>query len=223
MFRICPAALFLSLVAAPAAGQARPDEGQMWMTLQARIPAGRQFMLLEVQQRLTDNLSRPGQTGFRIGYGGPVAPALGLQAGYQYFYIEPARGAASSEHRLWQQADGPLARLPGDIRLAWRLRLEERLLEGSDDLGWRLRGQLRATIGDGRKIAPVLFTEGFAMLNRTDWGQRTGRDQWRVFAGVNLPVSRDLRIEAGYMHIKLWRPSGDRDIHVANVTLFLRP
>lgn len=221
--------LAAAMAAAPAlARDADADasaDTQLWTILQAQGPTGwgGTQIVMESQQRTTSDLSRLSVVIFRTGIGGRLAEGLNGFVGYHFQHNDLADDRRSSdEHRLWQQLGGPLLRLPGDIRLAWRARLEERLVEGFDDLGWRARLQLRGTVGDGRRLAPVLWAEGFAGLNSTDWGQQAGRDQVRLFGGASVPIGRRLALEVGYMQQRVFRRSGDRSNHVVSATLNLR-
>ena len=94
----------------------------------------------------------------------------------------------------------------GTPLLISRTRLEQRMLEGRDDTGWRLRQFVRVQVPIARQgtVQAVAFTEGFFNLNSTSWGARDGVDQWRTFVGVGVPVAPRMRLEpVSYTHLTL--------------------
>ena len=104
-----------------------------------------------------------------------------------------------------------------------RTRLEQRMIEGREDTGWRLRQFVRLQVPIARKgaVQAVAFTEGFFNLNSTTWGARDGVDQWRTFVGVGLPVGPRMRLEPGYLNQRVFRRGEDRTNHVLSATLFI--
>lgn len=220
MRRIAAAVALLAAAPAPAADV----DTQQWTTLIVQGPVGgRAVALVEVQPRLTDDVSRLGQLILRGGVGLTLASGVTLLAGYHYQRNDDDRGL-THEHRAWQQVQAPLWRGGGGRTLVTRWRLEERTFVGAGDLGWRLRGRLTLALpltGPG-SFGPLLHSEGFVTFNDTDWGQQRGLDQWRNFIGVSMPLTRLLSLEAGYMNQYLWRRQGDRSNHIANITLSWR-
>jgi hypothetical protein len=197
------------------------DDTQLWTSLQLQLPASSHgdFFSLQVQNRMVNNLSQAGLQSLRLGFGTPIGHDANVQGGYALFQSQPLGKPSTTEHRFWQQVQGPAWHL-GAVQFSWRVGLEERLFERFGDMGLRARGQLRASTT--ARLAPVLQADGFYNLNSTDWGQRSGRDQVRLLAGGNYRFSRHASVEAGYMFIKLWRPGGDRKLDVISLTLSLR-
>lgn len=206
--------------AAPAA--AIGEDGQAWGTINLAAPiSGKLSVNVEAQARLTDDVSRLGQLSLRPSIGWRIADASTLSLGYAYLRSDPAGGAVRNEHRIWQQAAYRIAGVPDGVRLYGRTRLEQRLVEGSDDTGWRLRQQLRLTAPIGR-VGVVLSGEPFYGFNDTGWGQRRGFDQVRTFAGINLPLNANTSLEPGYLNQVLFRHGEDRMNHIAILTLNVR-
>lgn len=208
---------------------ARADDTQLWGSLIAQGPVAsgpgaRPFVWLEVQPRFDETISRRGELIIRPGFGIRLAPDLLVLAGYHY--QNSARDGAPSvtEHRMWQQLTLPLIRDPERIVLLTRLRLEQRIVNGRQDLGWRARAMLRLQLPlSGRGSAgPLFWSEALVGLNDTDWGQRSRVQQVRAFGGALVPLNARLNLEAGYMAQILRGTGPDRINHVANIALNYR-
>jgi hypothetical protein len=211
-------ALLALTLAAPAAAQ----DVQSWNTLLLQGPVdGKLLLWAEVQPRFTNDLGRLGQFVARGAAGVRLQNDIDLVAGYHYQHNNPAPGVTSDEHRLWQQLMAPVIRRQNGSALITRWRLEQRMFEGADDLGWRLRMLWRVQLPlHGRGTAgPLLWSETFVAFNSTDWGARAGFDQQRSFAGWLQPLSPRLNLEAGYMHQYLNRPGRDPGNHIISLTL----
>ncbi|TKD50866.1 DUF2490 domain-containing protein [Sphingomonas baiyangensis] len=215
------AAVAATLAAAPAHAD---EDVQGWGAAVAQgAVRGDLYVWLEGQWRVTDDVSRTGQVILRPAAGIRFAPDSTALAGYAFIRTTPENGVASNEHRLWQQVQVPLLRdAGGRPLLISRTRLEQRMIEGAGETGWRLRQFVRGQlpIAQGGAVQAIAITEGFFNLNGTDWGARAGIDQWRTFVGVGLPVARRLRIEPGYLNQRVFRRGEDRTNHVLNATLF---
>jgi hypothetical protein len=207
------------------ANPAMAQDVQSWNTLQAQGPIdGRLLMLGELSTRFADDLSRTSVAFGRIGLGVRTGSGIDLHAGYQYQLNIPAAGPDRHEHRLWQQMQAPLLLRPSGLALVNRWRLEQRWFNTGNDMGLRLRAQLRLQLplhGKG-SAGPLLMLENFVNLNSTDWGQRAGLDQHRSFVGWMQPVSPRFTVEAGYMHVYLNRPGRNPGNHVLSLTLSRR-
>jgi hypothetical protein len=179
---------------------------------------------LETQQRLGGDVSHLDQFSVRTGFGMRFAPDFTALAGYQFQRNSPEGGRISNEHRMWEQLTLPLYRDPAHLILLTRLRLEQRSIEGAQDLGWRARAMLRlyAPLHGRSSAGPLLWSEALIGLNDTDWGQRSRVQQVRVFAGALAPVSRRLNFEGGYMAQVLRGTGPDRVNHALNLTLNYR-
>jgi hypothetical protein len=212
------------LVALGAASPALADtDRQLWGAATLSIAASDRVVIwLDVQGRVFDDASRLTQTLVRPGVGYRLSPTTTLFAGYAFVRTRPEVGAATNEHRVWQQAS---FRVAGDGRgptLTGRSRLEQRFVEGRGDTGVRARQMLRLTAPLTQKgVQAVGSSEAFFGLNETSWGQRAGLDRWRNLVGVSFPAGRALRIEPGYMNEIIARAGEDRMNHIGSVTLNL--
>ncbi|HEX4695956.1 DUF2490 domain-containing protein [Sphingomonas sp.] len=119
-------------------------------------------------------------------------------AGYVY-KTAYASNAATNEQRVREDLTlDDIARI-GPVRIGGRLRGEERWREGRSGLGWRARPMLRLTL-PLRKDGPALVAgaEGFFNLG-SGAGQRRGYDRIRESIGVQLPLAKAVRLDAGYL------------------------
>jgi hypothetical protein len=213
------------LLATPAAARTVEDE-QSWINITAIGAFGNSRLLYfaEVQPRLSVR-NGPQQILLRPALGWKFSDSFSLYGGYARVILPSDTGAGRHENRLFVQASANLGKIGGGS-LTSRTRLEHRRLSNGDDTGWRLREMLRYTlpISDRPKVPRALVHyEGFVAFNRTDWGARSGFDQGRAFAGVEVPLTGKTTMDLGYLnqHIHaaqgLWRVN-----HIASMTLWVR-
>lgn len=159
-------------------------------------------------------------TILRPGVGYRVNSKLDVWLGYARV-VASRDGGNIEENRIWQQATYPIVEVLGG-KISGRTRLEQRFRNTGNDTGWRIRQFVRWS----RPIIPgdldfVLANETFIGLSETDWGQRTGFDQNRGFAGLAYHISPQLRLEGGYLNNLLDQPVGtDVTNHNASFALF---
>lgn len=217
------------LIGALLFGAAQPavaeDDTQAWAAVIASgTVRGDLFLWLEGQARAIDDVGGGSQLVLRPAIGARIGRDAHAVVGYAYVRTDPETGRTTEEHRIWQQLQFAALRTKAGAPLVIsRTRLEQRMIEGRDDTGWRLRQFVRLQVPIARKgaVQAVAFTEGFFNLNSTQWGARDGVDQWRTFVGVGLPVARRMRLEPGYLNQRVFRRGEDRTNHVLSATLFV--
>ena len=94
------------------------------------------------------------------------------------------------------------------LRLILRTRLEQRWLDNGDDTGWRFRQLLRFELpfaANGR-LALIGANEFLVAMNDTDWGERSGLDQNRLFLGLGYQAGENAFIEFSYLNLYVDRP-----------------
>lgn len=214
------AALFMiAAFAAPA--RASDDDFQAWQQIIAKteLPHG-MTGTLEVQPRFTDDASRLGQLLIRPSIGFKILDKTTLSLGYAYVRTSPENRALTHENRLWQQLAFPIASRDGLFSLTGRTRMEQRFRNDGDEMGWRLRQQVRIAIPLAKSgWQGIAWTEGFFNLNDTDWGARSGIDRWRNFAGLGIPLRDGVVLEPGYLNQYVNRTGGDQVDHILSLTL----
>lgn len=200
------------LAAAPAAAR---EDAQIWTGFTASGPvAGELALHLEGQLRFGDDVSRLNQSVLRGGIGWQVRDGVTLYAGYVR-QTTHQDGPDTREDRLWQQASYPFGEI-GRIGLTGRTRLEQRHVQGASDWAWRLRQQVKGSMPLRREsdVKLVGSVELLLHLNDADWGARSGVDQVRSFAGVNLPLADRLTLETGYLNRFQRRAGEDQMDHI---------
>ena len=217
------------LIGALLLGAAQPavaeDDTQAWAAVIASgTVRGDLFLWLEGQARAIDDVGGGSQLVLRPAIGARIGRDAHAVVGYAYVRTDPETGRTTEEHRIWQQLQFAALRTKAGAPLVIsRTRLDQRMIEGRDDTGWRLRQFVRLQVPIARKgaVQAVAFTEGFFNLNSTQWGARDGVDQWRTFVGVGLPVAKRMRLEPGYLNQRVFRRGEDRTNHVLSATLFV--
>lgn len=197
------------------------DDFQVWQTtnLSAKLDDDLTGHL-EIQPRFTGDASRLGQLLLRPSIGWALGQGVVVSAGYAYVRTSPPGRPVTHEHRPWQQLAFPVAGQPGGFLMTSRSRIEQRVREDGDDLGHRFRQQVRMMVPlEPSGWNAVAWSEVFLNLNDTDWGQRSGLDRWRNFIGMNIPISRGVSAEPGYLNQYVNSASGDISDHVLSVTL----
>jgi hypothetical protein len=195
--RYSPFVLSLALVAAPA--WARDEDQQLWLKAAISVGLGDRMKLdLDAESRFGNDSN--GLDEVELGGMVTYAVAKGVTVGGGYVrstdYLDG--DVYRTEDRL--RAHFGVSGTVGSARLSARVRLEHRQRSDGDDVGFRLRPQIKATVPIGGPFSLVASHESFILLNDTDWGQRTGYQRMRNFAGVTWTASRKWSVEAGYMN-----------------------
>lgn len=200
------------------------DDGQAWAQALAQGSIkGDLIFWAEGQTRFTD-ATRGTQIIIRPAIGLRLARDTTAHLGYAFVRTDPANGAATKEHRIWEQLSFPIVRNGRGLYVWGRSRIEQRMIEGRRDTGWRLRQFVRAQmpLRRGGKLSGVIFAEGFYAVNSTDWGARAGMDQIRTFVGLSIPVGKKVNLEPGYLNQTIFRRGPDRTNHAASINLLAR-
>lgn len=217
--RILPFALATFAAAAPAA--AAEDDGNVWLGQFATINAtDTVYVRLEAQERFTNDADRLGQLLLRSLVGYRLSKDVNIGAGYAYVRTDPVGPVLLDEHRFYQEVNVRLLTTASGVTLDSRTRLEQRTFEERDGTSWRLRQfvQLKVPVGGNTKL--VAYSEPFIDLNETQV-QRGGLSIWRNFAGVSVPLGKNIEIVPGYLNQHVFRDGRDRSDHTANVNLFM--
>jgi hypothetical protein len=216
-------ALAASCLATAAAAQTTEDE-QLWVNATVmKTHANGLAWFAEVQPRVGDGMSEVQQLILRPAIGYRVSDALTVYAGYAHVVL-PRAGEDRNEERGFAQATWTIGKL-GRGTLSSRTRLELRSLSNGNDTGWRAREMLRFVhpIASPGKVRALVSAEAFVALDDTDWGARSGFDQLRSFAGVEVPIGGKNTLELGYLNQWIDDPGRARRVnHVASVAAFFR-
>jgi hypothetical protein len=226
MIRMLALAVLLAAASAPVTAAAQTSEDvQGWANLTATGSiSGRLTYFAEVQPRFADDASRLDQLLLRPAIGWRVSDEVTLFQGYARVANYVADGADRLEDRSFQQL-GWTRRLNARAEIQSRTRLEQRWRSDGDGMGLRLREMIRGEIAlspSGEGVRALGYAELFVGLKASEWS-RTGFDQLRSFAGLEVPVGGRSTLELGYLNQAVDQPGRAwRMNHVAAVALFVR-
>lgn len=205
------------------------EDSQLWLSTTALVDVSKDvFFLTQVQVRYLDDMSRNAQNiilppilGYRI------TPDLSISAGYGYTDLPQVEGPNEHENRLFQEVGYRIGKAGPGV-LDTYVRFEQRFRSDGRDTAYRIRSRLRYKLPLQRvrvadqPVTVVGSIEPMAYLNTTDWGPRRGFDQFRTYAGVEVPLSRRLRLDAAYTNMIFEGGANDQLNHIAAVGLVLR-
>ncbi|NOX70007.1 MAG: DUF2490 domain-containing protein [Gammaproteobacteria bacterium] len=181
---------------------------------------GRLRWWLDIQPRFLGNISGLQQGLLRPGVGYVLGQRTTAWLGYARVHTTSPAGASSNEDRIWQQ----LLWKPrvGDFAFQSRTRLEQRFLDTGPGTGWRFRQFVKVgwDLPGTSRFSLVGYDEVFVNLNDTDWGQRTGFAQNRLFAGLAAKLG-EAKAEIGYLNQLIDRPGPNQMNHILSFNLFL--
>lgn len=218
--RYSPLVLSIALVTTPA--WARDEDQQLWLKGAVSVGLGDRMKLdFDVESRFSNDSNGLDEIelGSMVTY--TVAKGVAIGGGYvrsmDYLHGDVTR--TEDRLRVHFGASGTV----GPARLSGRVRLEHRKRSDGDDAGFRLRPQIKATLPVGGAFSLVASHESFILLNDTDWGQRTGYQRMRNFAGVTWRASERWSAEAGYMNQYDFGRNGASDAmtHALSVSVLL--
>jgi hypothetical protein len=228
--RVLPCFAFVALATATADAQAAEPSDHQYQTWLGAFAHGSLYKSLwfwsDVQLRLYDNFE-PTAVLVRPGLSWKAPMPLWLTLGYAWTPSWPRPEGDpkfTDEHLIWQQLLWAPKNDETGVVIMVRPRLEQRWRPGSgDDVGHRFRffwrGQVPIT-KDERFIF-ALWDEWLFFLNDTDWGQRTGLDQNRVFIGIGWQAKPKIaRVEVGYFNVWAPRPGPDPVSHILAINTF---
>ena len=220
----------LQLVASLLAfGSATPafaaDDSQIWGNTTVTVKLADKWRFSEdITARFSDDRNGLYEIEMNSLLGYQVGKGIILWAGYTHDPQYASGHFSVMEHRAREQVTIDNLAQIGTGRLSGRLRLEQRWREGFDGTGWRVRPFVKYTLPfkRGERTALVLSTEPFFNLNKTAFQVTDGLDRVRTFAGVSIPLARNLTTEIGYLNQHVFvRHGPDNDDHVASISLSL--
>jgi len=208
--------IWLSLVCAviPAFSETVHDF-RTWvnLTAQGKVGGSDWRWYFDLHDRNRNTSSDVDQFVFRPAVGYALNRTSSLWAGYAYTANFLAGGGVLSENRTWQQY--LWTGLKGRGTFSSRFRAEQRFFEGADNVGWRVREQVRYLypLQTNESLAPIVWEELLVHLNSTVRTQR-GFDKNRVFTGLGFILNPKTRIELGYMNQFSRSSAGHRMNHI---------
>jgi hypothetical protein len=211
------AALPFLVMASEASAQATPADSdqQAWQALTVTAPLAEG---VEVRADglvvLTDDASRLGRALVRVIVLQKVSERVKLGGGYVFTHVASGTGSAADEHRMVEEVDASVPLFRQRATLASRTQLEQRWRTNNSGMSLRLRQQSRLNVPLS-KTGPhlLLWNETFVELQATAWAGPSGPSVMLNFAGLELPLSRSLRIAPGYLNQRLFESRQPRVAH----------
>ncbi|MEM9742964.1 MAG: DUF2490 domain-containing protein [Pseudomonadota bacterium] len=198
------------------------SEQQNWLAFATNGPMGSSDHLrfwFDGHARFRDESSSLGVSILRPAIGWQLQSGLTLWAGYARV-VARRSGPDAEENRFWQQATYPVGEVFGG-RLGGRTRIEQRLFEGFDDTGHRIRQFWRWSRPIGQSDwSWMVANETFINIDDSDFGQRAGYQQNRLYLGFAWQAAPELRLEVSYLNNHIDRVGAD-DLDNHNVYLGL--
>mgnify|MGYP000120735394 CR=1 FL=1 len=220
--RLLAPLLLCAALPAPALAQ---DDFQQWLTLSAKADlADKVAVQNELISRFSDD--RGGlyeiENSLLLGY--KLSKSVTAWAGYVHNPNYAAGDFTVMERRAREQLTiDNFAELAG-ASLSARVRLEQRWRDGLDGTAWRMRPYVKLGVPLGGKNAPTLnlTAEPFVNLNNTAFQSVDGLERIRSAVSLNFPVSKALKLEAGYLNQRRFVRSGpDTEDHALTAALSL--
>ena len=214
----------LSAALAPQAALARSDF-QQWATASVSVKASDSIRIQnELVARFSDDRNGLYELENSLLVGFKVNDKITAWAGYVHNPNYNAGDFTVMERRAREQITFDNIAKFGKASLSARVRLEQRWREGIDGTGWRMRPYLKVGIPLGGKSGPTLnlTNETFVNLNTVSFQSQDGLDRMRSAASLSFPVSKTLKLEAGYLNQHRFVRNGpDNDDHALTGTVSL--
>jgi len=124
---------------------ASANENQLWLAVATNGAISEESKWrywFDGHARSQDDRSELGVSIIRPGIGYRVSDNVTVWGGYGRIVARRA-GPDTDENRIWQQATYPISSAWWGGKLTGRTRLEQRLIEGADDTGHRVRQSFR--------------------------------------------------------------------------------
>lgn len=186
------------LTAAPAWAQGADSE--LWLTATGEVTVGDNTSIeVDSINRFSDDAGGLYEVELSAGVKRQIGGGLWLGGGYVRV-VNYARGTVTrTEDRL--RVQGGVSTDAGPFKLSGRLRLERREASTGDEIGYRLRPNIKAALPLGQSDFRLFAShESFFALDDTDWGENAGHDRMRNAIGVSWQVGKAIGVEAGYLH-----------------------
>ena len=203
---------------APMAASAKTQDFQQWATTSVQVQvADRVKVQNEFIARFSDN--RGGfyeiENNLLVGY--QLNKQITAWVGYVHNPQYASGDFVRLERRAREQVTFDNIAKFGKASLSARLRLEQRWRRNVEGTAWRVRPYVKLAVPLGGKTAPTLnlTNETFFNLTNTTFQKTDGLDRMRTAASLQVPLSKVLRFEAGYLNQHGFvRQGRDTDDHV---------
>lgn len=212
------ASIFAFVMASPVAAQ-QIDE-QIWLQATGSTAIDEDVSLtLESIARFSNRADGLYHTQFGGIVSYKVSPAVEIGFGYRHIQDYDHGRNVPNEERIRQTIT---------VKLGSGFSTRTRIEQSFSNAGSGVAVQWRQLVKYSRPIASnglAAFAthESFVNLNDTKWGAKSGYNRMRNAIGLQIPLAKNLRGEAGYLNQYRFGRSGARDRmdHAANFALSL--
>ena len=210
-------------VAAASPASAADEDAQVWLTTGVRASfAPRLDGAADIVIRLSDDRDGVGQAIGRASLSYRISESVSVEGVYGYFVSYDQGDVTQREHRPAQSIVWRMGEAAGGNWTA-RLRVEQRIVEGADEVAIRVRPRISYAHPLGGDITLSASSEAFVSLNDTDFGAQSGFGGLRNTVGVAVPVNDHISVEVGYLNQWSHRQrQTDTIVHAATATVLLR-
>lgn len=198
--RILAPLLLCATLSSPALAQ---DDFQQWLTTSAKVDLSDKVVLHnELWARFSND--RGGlyeiENALMLGY--KLTDKVTAWAGYVHDPNYAAGDFTIMERRAREQITIDNFAKLGGVSLSARLRLEQRWRDGIDGTAWRARPYVKLGVPLGGKSAPTLnlSAEPFINLSNAAFQTVDGLERLRSAISLSFPVSKQMKLEAGYLN-----------------------
>ncbi len=162
------------------------------------------------------------QSRFIGGVGYQYFPSLSLWIGYQWDSNHRIMGT-KQQYRIWQQFLWQSINNKV-IDLSWRTRFEQikRTAQSQWSAKLRERGELKFLKIAGNHLIPVIYDEIFVNSNHPSWVNNQLVDQNRVFAGFDIPASKNSHLQIGYLNQYRWAAPENILTHILLISFYFK-
>ena len=179
---------------------AQDADSELWLTATGEVAVGDNTSIeVESINRFSDDSGGLYEIELAAGVKQQIGDGWWVGGGYVRV-VNYSRGTVTrTEDRL--RVQGGFSTNAGPFKLSGRLRLERREASTGDEIGYRLRPNLKAALPLGKSDFRLFAShESFFALDDTDWGENAGHDRMRNAVGVSWKASKTIGLEAGYLH-----------------------
>ncbi len=189
---------FPLLIAAPAVAQ--DADSELWLTATGEVAVGDKTSIeVESINRFSDDSGGLYEIELSAGIEQQVGGGWWVGGGYVRVVNYSRGNVTRTEDRL--RVQGGFSTNAGPFKLSGRLRLERREASAGDEIGYRLRPNIKAALPLGESDFRLFAAhESFLPLDDTDWGENAGHDRMRNSVGVSWKASKAISVEGGYLH-----------------------
>lgn len=162
-----------------------------------------------------------GSVPIRLGFGYQIDKENSVMGGYLFQFSEPPYAKYSVyENRVWQQYQN-VQDFKEDGKLQFRSRLEQRTVTTSDDVGIRIRQQIKYSYPMNKTWGFAISEEAFVNCNTVNFGPVAGFDQNRFFIGPYVQLNQDIKVEIGYQNVFISKDLVDDQMnHIMAINLY---